>query len=71
MSDSSHIEIVVRPPHSARVHADGQARHELGAGDVVRIARSRHSIRFLHPLDYSYFAMLREKLHWSENPRTH
>jgi len=71
VSDSSHIEIVVRPPHSARVHADGQARHELGAGDVVRIARSRHSIRFLHPLDYSYFAMLREKLHWSENPRTH
>jgi NAD+ kinase len=24
---------------------------------------------FLHPLGYSYFAMLREKLHWSETPR--
>lgn len=69
VSDSSHIEIVVHAPHTARVHADGQARHELASGDLVRVARSRHSIRFLHPLDYSYFAMLREKLHWSETPR--
>ena len=71
VSDSSHIEIVVQPPHSARVHADGQARFELAAGDRVRVARSNRSIRFLHPLGYSYFAMLREKLHWSETPRTY
>jgi NAD+ kinase len=71
VSDSSQIEIVVHPPHSARVHADGQARFELASGDLVRVARSRYSIRFLHPLRYSYFAMLREKLHWSETPRTH
>ncbi len=71
VSDSSHIEIVVHPPHSARIHADGQARYELASGDLVRVARSRHSIRFLHPLGYSYFAMLREKLHWSETPRSY
>lgn len=71
VSDASRIEIVVHPPHSARVHADGQARFELAAGDRVRVARSGHSIRFLHPLGYSYFAMLREKLHWSETPRTY
>ncbi|MBA3904181.1 MAG: NAD kinase [Rhodocyclaceae bacterium] len=69
VSDTSHIEIVVHPPHSARVHADGQARFELASGDHVRVARSNRSIRFLHPLGYSYFAMLREKLHWSETPR--
>jgi NAD+ kinase len=69
VSDSSRIEIVVHPPHTARVHADGQARFELAAGDLVRVARSNRSIRFLHPLGYSYFAMLREKLHWSETPR--
>ena len=71
VSDASRIEIAVHPPHSARVHADGQARFELAAGDRVRVARSNSSIRFLHPLGYSYFAMLREKLHWSETPRTY
>jgi len=69
VSDSSHIEIQVLPPHKARVHADGQARFEIIAGDLVRVARSPRTIRFLHPLGYSYFAMLREKLHWSETPR--
>ncbi len=69
VSDSSHIEIQVFPPHTARVHADGQARFEIFAGDLVRVARSPRTIRFLHPLGYSYFAMLREKLHWSETPR--
>ena len=71
VSDSSRIEIIVHPPHTARVHADGQARYELAAGDLVRVARSNRSIRFLHPLGYSYFAMLREKLHWSETPRSY
>ena len=27
-----------------------------------------HPARFLHPEGYDYFAMLREKLHWSETP---
>lgn len=71
VSDDSHIEIVLHAPHRARVHADGQERFELGAGDLVGVARSRRSIRLLHPLGYSYFAMLREKLHWSETPRSY
>lgn len=71
VSDSSRIEIVVHPPHSARVHADGQEKFDLEAGDRVSVARSARSIRFLHPLGYSYFAMLREKLHWSETPRSY
>ncbi len=69
VSDSSHIEIVMLPPHKARVHADGQARFDIAGGDHVRVTRSNRSIRFIHPLGYSYFAMLREKLHWSETPR--
>jgi len=27
-----------------------------------------YSARFLHPEAHDYFAMLREKLHWSETP---
>lgn len=71
VSDDSHIDIVLHVPHRARVHADGQEKFELEAGDRVSVARSNRSIRFLHPLSYSYFAMLREKLHWSETPRSY
>ena len=39
-------------------------------GDVMRIRRSEDSVCFLHPPGYSYFAMLREKLHWSRSPTT-
>jgi len=69
VSDESHIDIVLHAPHRARVHADGQEKFELEEGDRVSVARSARSIRLLHPLNYSYFAMLREKLHWSESPR--
>lgn len=69
VSDSSTIDITLLPPHDARVHFDGQTRFDARAGDVVRVARSRHSISLLHPPGYSYFAMLREKLHWSATPR--
>ena len=69
LPDSSRIEILLLPPHDARVHADGQERFDAYAGDTVRICRSPHRFRLLHPPGYSYFAMLREKLHWSESPR--
>ena len=69
ISDSSSIEIGLMPPHDARIHFDGQARFDARAGDVVRVIRSRHSVTLLHPPGYSYFAMLREKLHWSATAR--
>jgi len=69
VSDSCMIDIALLPPHDARVHFDGQTRFDARAGDVVRIERSRHNITLLHPPGYSYFAMLREKLHWSSTPR--
>jgi len=69
VSDSSTIDIALLPPHDARVHFDGQTRFDARAGDVVRMVRSRHHITLMHPPGYSYFAMLREKLHWSSTPR--
>ena len=69
LSDDSQIEMVVRPTHDARVHFDGQEHVNLRGGDRVRVVRSDQHVTLLHPEGYSYFAMLREKLHWSASPR--
>ena len=66
VSDDAHIELTLRHAVDAQLHFDGQPRQELSAGDRIAIRRSPHGIRFVHPPGYSYFAMLREKLHWSE-----
>lgn len=67
--DRCVVEVGLLPPHDARIHFDGQERFDARAGDTVRVARSSHSVTLLHPPGYSYFAMLREKLHWSATPR--
>ena len=69
ISDRSHVDLTLVPPHDARVHFDGQARFDALAGDRVHIARSERFVSLLHPPGYSYFAMLREKLHWSATPK--
>ncbi len=47
---------------------DAQAHFGLVEGERVTVRRAQHAARFLHPEDHDYFAMLREKLHWSETP---
>ncbi|BAL25385.1 NAD kinase [Azoarcus sp. KH32C] len=69
LPDTCRIEIALLPPHDASVHVDGQSRFDAHAGDLVRVTRSPKAVRLLHPEGYSYFAMLREKLHWSATPR--
>ena len=69
VSDRCMIDIRLLTTHEARVHFDGQKRFDVLAGDVVRTTRSPYGITLLHPPGYSYFAMLREKLHWSSTPR--
>ncbi len=39
----------------------------LRIGDRVRMRLSPHRARFLHPRGWSYYATLRQKLHWHEN----
>jgi NAD+ kinase len=65
----SRVDITLISTHSGRVHFDGQERFDLRAGDRVSIARSPLSVTLLHPPGYSYYAMLRGKLHWSEPPK--
>jgi NAD kinase len=47
------------------VSADGQIQANLGADDVITIRRSRRSAKLLHLGDSSFFAAVRQKLHWS------
>ena len=71
VGDRALIEIRVTQATESRVHFDGQLTVDLQRGDAVRIRRSDYSICFLHPPGYSYFAMLRQKLQWSERPKGH
>jgi len=65
LPDSCRIDIVLMPPHDARIHFDGVNYCDVHAGDQLRIVRSALEVRLLHPEGYGYFAMLREKLHWN------
>lgn len=69
LSDRSRVDLRLIAPYDGRVHCDGYARLDARAGDSVRVERSTHDVTLLHPPGYSYFAMLREKLHWSPTPR--
>jgi NAD+ kinase len=71
VNEQSNIRIVISYADDARVHFDGQMTLNLQRGDAIRLKRSDHSICFLHPPGYSYFAMLRQKLQWSERPVDH
>jgi NAD+ kinase len=66
--DRSTIEITVSHGRDAAVHCDGQAHFDLAEGERVLARRAPHAARFLHPEYHDYFAMLRDKLHWSETP---
>ena len=69
VSDQANIEVRIIQADDPRVHFDGQVTHDLQPGDLVRLRRSEYTICFLHPPSYSYFAMLRQRLHWSERPK--
>lgn len=71
IGDKAEVAIGITQAAASRAHLDGQLTFDLLPDDRVIIRRSSHSIRFLHPPGYSYFAMLREKLHWSERPQDH
>ena len=63
--DSSQIGITVQTAHKALIISiDGQDVGELASGDTLRITRSKNPVHFLYPPGYSYFSILRQKLHW-------
>jgi NAD+ kinase len=63
--DSAVLKIrVAKSSGSARLAVDGQVEHSLSPGVSVEVKRSSASVRFIHLPGYSYFSVLRQKLHW-------
>lgn len=63
--DSNLIEVTVQNTRKTLLLSiDGQDSGELSTGDTIRITRSKNPVTFLYPPDYSYFSVLRRKLHW-------
>lgn len=64
VSSNSEIEIKLLQKDEAQVSFDGQYQIALELGDIITVRRANHSISLLHPNDYCYFDMLRNKLNW-------
>lgn len=60
----SVIEVKVMQFNGAQISVDGQSQAELKLGDVISIKRAPRSVTLLHPKEYCYFEMLRNKLNW-------
>jgi len=66
LPDSSEIRIEIVAGRDASANFDMQSLTSLLHGDQVRVRRSAHRVRFLHPRGWSYHATLRRKLRWYE-----
>ena len=62
---TAKVEIRVVNPHPATVlSVDGDLLCELDRGDLIRIRRSRRTVRLMHLAGSSFYEALRRKLHW-------
>jgi NAD+ kinase len=66
LPDHGEIRIEIVAGRDASANFDMQSLASLLHGDQVRVRRSVHKVRFLHPRGWSYYATLRRKLRWYE-----
>jgi NAD+ kinase len=66
VSSEATVEITMRAAPDALAHFDNHSHFALRDEDRLVVRRFDHFTRLLHPPGYSYYHMLREKLHWSE-----
>jgi NAD+ kinase len=66
LPDLGEIRIEIVAGRDASANFDMQSLASLLHGDQVRVCRSAHKVRFLHPRGWSYYATLRRKLRWYE-----
>ncbi|MEI6808479.1 MAG: NAD(+)/NADH kinase [bacterium] len=63
--DQSRISITAsKSSGDLLLSVDGQVGEPLLTGDCVTVRRSDKGVRFIHLPGYSYFSVLRQKLHW-------
>src|SRR5258706_11142034 len=68
IGDNEQVTITITGARDAAIHWDGHYHHELHDGDRIEVAAAPFGVRLLHPHGYDYYAMLRQKLHWSASP---
>ena len=66
LPDHGEIRIEIVAGRDASANFDMQSLTSLLHGDEVRVRRSQHKVRFLHPPGWNYYATLRRKLRWYE-----
>lgn len=64
VNSSCKIEIHVIQFDEAQLSYDGQHQVVLKVGDTIKLQRAEKTVALLHPSDYCYFDMLRNKLNW-------
>ena len=63
--DEKRITVVIaKSAGDLLLSVDGQVGEPLRTGDRIEVRRSLRQARFIHLPDYSYFSVLRQKLHW-------
>lgn len=68
LPDECNVSIQIVGGRDVNVNFDMQSFTALELNDTIEVRRSRHTVPFLHPIGYSYYATLRRKLHWNEHP---
>ncbi|NLZ41229.1 MAG: NAD(+) kinase, partial [Comamonadaceae bacterium] len=66
LPDHGEVHIGVVGGKGVLANFDMHHLESLAIGDRVRVRRSAHQLRFLHPRGWSYYATLRRKLRWYE-----
>ncbi len=64
LNANSKIEVNLVHTDEAQVSYDGQFQMALEVGDRIVVQRAAQEITLLHPSEYCYFEMLRNKLNW-------
>ena len=64
VNSASKIEVNLVHFDEAQISFDGQFQVTLEVGDTIVVKRAAKAISLLHPSDYCYFDMLRNKLNW-------
>jgi NAD+ kinase len=64
LNANSKIEVNLVQIDEAYVSYDGQFQLPLEQGDKIVVQRAKQEVTLLHPSEYCYFEMLRNKLNW-------
>lgn len=64
------LEIPADTGVTAAVSCDGIGLGVLEYGQTLHVSRSARRLKLIHPSDYNYFSVLREKLNWAKGPAT-